>query len=60
MVIIHLEVGEASWLRLRQRKKRDWLRLSPAVPKIQWDSDPHRSAAIKLWETCTLFLIFEM
>ena len=27
--------------RIRQRKERDWLRLSSAVPKIQWDSIPH-------------------
>ena len=26
--------------RIRQRKKRDGLRLSSAVPKIQWDSNP--------------------
>ena len=26
--------------RLRQRKERDGLRLSSAVPKIQWDSNP--------------------
>ena len=25
----------------RQRKERDGLRLSSAVPKIQWDSNPH-------------------
>ena len=27
--------------RIRQRKERDGLRLSSAVPKIQWDSNPH-------------------
>ena len=27
--------------RLRQRKERDGLRLSSAVPKIQWDSNPN-------------------
>ena len=27
--------------RLRQQKERDGLRLSSAVPKIQWDSNPH-------------------
>ena len=27
--------------RLRQRKERDGLHLSSAVPKIQWDSNPH-------------------
>ena len=26
---------------IRQRKERDGLRLSSAVPKIQWDSNPH-------------------
>ena len=26
--------------RIRQRKERDGLRLSSAVPKIQWDSNP--------------------
>ena len=27
--------------RIRQRKERDGLRLSSAVPKIQWDSNRH-------------------
>ena len=27
--------------RIRQRKERDGLRLSSAVPKIQWDSNPN-------------------
>ena len=27
--------------RIRQRKERNGLRLSFAVPKIQWDSNPH-------------------
>ena len=27
--------------RIRQRKERDGLRFSSAVPKIQWDSNPH-------------------
>ena len=27
--------------RIRQRKERDGLRLSSAVPKLQWDSNPH-------------------
>ena len=27
--------------RIRQRKERDGLCLSSAVPKIQWDSNPH-------------------
>ena len=27
--------------RIRQRKERDGLLLSSAVPKIQWDSNPH-------------------
>ena len=27
--------------RIRQRKERDGLHLSSAVPKIQWDSNPH-------------------
>ena len=27
--------------KLRQRKERDGLHLSSAVPKIQWDSNPH-------------------
>ena len=27
--------------RIRQQKERDGLRLSSAVPKIQWDTNPH-------------------
>ena len=27
--------------RIRQRKERDGLRLASAVPKTQWDSNPH-------------------
>ena len=27
--------------RIRQRKERDGLRLSSAVPKMQWDFNPH-------------------
>ena len=27
--------------RIRQRKERDWLHLSSAVPKIQWDINPN-------------------
>ena len=27
--------------RIRQRNERDGLRLSSAVPKIQWESNPH-------------------
>ena len=30
-----------NWGRIRQRKEREGLRLSSAVPKIQWDSNPH-------------------
>ena len=40
----------------RQRKERDWLRLSLAVPMIQWDSNPTAPTAIRLWETFTLTL----
>ena len=29
----------SNWGRMRQRKERDGLRLSSAVPKIQWDSN---------------------
>ena len=43
--------------RLRQRKERDGLRLSSAVPKIQWDSKPPLPpTAIRLWETFTFTL----
>ena len=38
---------------LRQRKVRDGLRLSSAVPKIQWDTNPHCPTAIELWEIST-------
>ena len=31
-----------------------WLRLSLAVPMIQWDSNPTAPTAIRLWETFTL------
>ena len=27
--------------RIRQQKERDGLRLSSAMPKMQWDSNPH-------------------
>ena len=37
--------------RIRQRKEKDGLRLSSAVPKIQWDSTPTAPTAIRLWET---------
>ena len=39
---------------MRQQQERDGLCLSSAVPKIQWDSNPHCSTAIRLWETFTL------
>ena len=42
--------------KIRQRKERDWLRLSLAVPLIQWDSNPTALTAIRLWETFTLTL----
>ena len=42
--------------KIRQRKKRDGLRLSFAVPMIQWDSNPAAPTAIGLWETFTLTL----
>ena len=38
---------------MRQRKERDGLCLLSAVPKIQCDSNPHCSSAIRLWETFT-------
>ena len=41
--------------KIRQRKERDGLRLSSAVSKIQWDSNPDCPTAIRLWETFTLF-----
>ena len=31
----------SNWGRIRQRKERDGLHLSSAVPKIQSDSNPH-------------------
>ena len=43
--------------RLRQRKERDGLRLSSAVSKIEWDSNPHCPTAIRLWETFTFLII---
>ena len=30
-----------NWGRMMQQKERDGLCLSSAVPKIQWDSNPH-------------------
>ena len=39
--------------RIRQRKERDGLRLSSAVHKIQWDSNPTAPMTIRLWETFT-------
>ena len=39
-----------------QRKERDWLRLSLAVPMIQWDSNSTAPMAIRLWETFTITL----
>ena len=39
--------------KIRQRKEREWLRLSLAVPMIQWDSNPTTPTAIRLWETYT-------
>ena len=39
--------------RIRQRKERNGLHFSSAVPKIQWDSNPTASMAIRLWETFT-------
>ena len=47
----------SNWGRIRQRKERDGLRLSSAVPKIQWDSNPHFPMAIRLWETFTPFIV---
>ena len=46
----HAETGKLSlstqqkmgtFFELGKRKERDGLRLSSAVPKIQWDSNPH-------------------
>ena len=37
--------------RIRQRKEKDVLYLSSAVPKIQWDSNPTAPTAIRLWDT---------
>ena len=42
--------------KIRQRKERDWLRLSLAVPMIQWDSNSTAHTAIRLWKTFTLTL----
>ena len=44
-------------IRIRQRKEKDGLCLSFAVPKIQWDSNPTAPMAISLWETFTFFMI---
>ena len=38
-----------------QQKERDRLRLSYAVPKIQWVSNPTASMAIRLRETFNVF-----
>ena len=40
--------------KIRQRKERDGLRLSFAVPMIQWDSNSTAPMAIRLWQTFTL------
>ena len=40
--------------KIRQRKKRDGLRLSFAGPIIQWDSNPSDPTAVRLWKTFTL------
>ena len=40
--------------KIRQRKERDGLRLSFAVPMIQLDSNPTAPTHIRLWETFTL------
>ena len=37
--------------KIRQRKERDGLRLSFAVPMIQWDSNPTAHTAFRLWKT---------
>ena len=34
-------VSFSNYGRLRQRKQRNGLRLSLAVPKIQWNANPH-------------------
>ena len=39
--------------RMCQRKARDWLRLSFAVSKIQWDSDPAAPTSTRLRDTFT-------
>ena len=36
---------------MRQLMEGDWLHLSFAVPKVQWDSNPTVPTAIRLWET---------
>ena len=43
---------------MSQRKERDGLRLSFAMPMIQWDSNPTVLAAIRLWETFTFTLLY--
>ena len=40
--------------KIRQRKERDGLCLSFAVPMIQWDCNPTAPTTIRLWETFTL------
>ena len=40
--------------KIRQRKEPDGLRISFAVPMIQWDSNPTAPTAIRLWETFIL------
>ena len=42
--------------KIRQRKEQDRLRLSFAMPMMQWDSNPTAPTAIRLWETFTLTL----
>ena len=42
--------------RIRQRKERDGLHLSSAVPKIQWDSNPHCPYSYKAMGNLYLFL----
>ena len=40
--------------KIRQRKERDGLRPSFAVPMIQWDCNPTAPTTIRLWETFPL------
>ena len=42
--------------KIRQRKGQDGLRLSFAMPMIQWDSNPTAPTAFRLWDTFTLTL----